>query len=61
MKPGTKVKIIDTSGQFPEGLMGVEGIVISLDVIMGRSMVDIPNEGNTWIYDFRLEEVEDDD
>ena len=59
MKPGNKVKIIDTSGQFPEGLMGVEGIVISSDVIKGRSMVDIPNEGDTWIYNYRLEEVED--
>jgi len=69
MKPGTKVKIIDTSGQFPKGLMGTEGEVIrsSFDKTSNglgtspdnRSLIRIPNQTDTWIYNFRLEEIKD--
>ena len=58
MKPGTKVKIIDTSGQFPEGLMGTEGEIIKTSDD-NRSLVRIPNQTDTWIYNFRLEEIKD--
>ena len=58
IKPGTKVKIIDTSGQFPKGLMGTEGEVIR-SLSDNRSLVRIPNQTDTWIYNFRLEEIKD--
>ena len=58
IKPGTKVKIVNVSGQFPKGLMGTEGEVIR-SLSDNRSLVRIPNQTDTWIYNFRLEEIKD--
>ena len=60
MEPGTKVKIINTSGQFPEGLMHAEGEIMK-SLPDDRSLVRIPGQKDLWIYNFRLREVKDDE
>jgi len=59
MEPGTKVKIIDTSGHFPEELIHAEGEV--MNSCEGGSLVRIPGQKDLWIYNFRLGEVKDDE
>ena len=57
MEPGTKIKIINTSGQFPEELMYAEGEVMK-SLPDDRSLVRIPGQKDLWVYNFRLREIE---
>ena len=59
MEPGTKVKIVNCSGLFPEELMGRDGVVIIEHEHNNRILVNVDGEGDIWMYNYRLEEIKD--